>query len=466
MNVLLISTYDLGHQPFGLASPAAWLKEAGADVTCLDIAVECLDPEAVKAAKLIAFHIPMHTATRLAMEMAKKVKTLNPSAHLCFYGLYAPLNEAVLRELGANIILGGEYEEGLTAAYKRLAANRLALGTPQSEPLISTSKQNFRIPLRDNLPKLNEYAHLSMGNGETRTAGYTETSRGCKHFCRHCPVVPVYEGKFRIVAEDVVMADIRSQVEAGAQHITLGDPDFFNGPGHALPLIEKFHAEFPDITYDATIKVEHLLKHASQMETLVRTGCLFVTTAVESVNDQILEILNKGHTREEFVQVTKMAREARLVLSPTFVPFLPWTTVEGYVNLLSLLAELDLIGYVAPVQLTIRLLIPQGSHMLKIDDMENFITGHDDSALSYQWRHPDPRMDQLHKDITALVEDHQSRDASRSETFEGLWKLANTAAGKSAPSLNLSTADKNHVPQMSEPWYCCAEPTSAQLAGL
>jgi radical SAM superfamily enzyme YgiQ (UPF0313 family) len=463
MNVLLISTYDLGHQPFGLASPAAWLEEAGADVTCLDLAVERIDEDAVKGAGLIAFHIPMHTATRLAMEMVPKIRAINPTAQLCFYGLYAPLNEAMLREFGADIILGGEYETGLTAAYKRLLMNGESL---QSEPLISTAKQAFRTPLRNDLPKLNEYAHLSIGNGETRIAGYTEASRGCKHFCRHCPVVPVYEGKFRIVAEDVVMADVRTQVEAGAQHITLGDPDFFNGPGHALPLITKFHAEFPDITYDATIKVEHLLKYASHMETLVQTGCLFVTTAVESVDDKILDTLNKGHTRDEFIRVTKLARDAGLVLSPTFVPFLPWTTVEGYVDLLALLAELDLIGYVAPVQLSIRLLIPQGSHMLKIDGMDAFITGHDSSALSYQWRHPDPRMDQLHKDIMALVEDHQTRDAARSETFQGLWRLANSAAGRIAPPLNIGTADTIQIPQMSEPWYCCAEPTSAQLAGL
>jgi radical SAM superfamily enzyme YgiQ (UPF0313 family) len=463
MNVLLISTYDLGHQPFALASPAAWLKEAGANVTCLDVSIERLNEDTVKAAQLVAFHIPMHTATRLAMEMAAKVKAIKPEARLCFYGLYAPLNEAILREIGADIILGGEYETGLVAAYKRLLEGSFG---DQQEPLISTDKQDFRVPDRTDLPKLTQYAHLSMGNGEKRTAGYTEASRGCKHFCRHCPIVPVYKGRFRTISSDVVMADIRSQVEAGAQHITLGDPDFFNGPGHALPLIEKFHAEFPNITYDATIKIEHLLKYSEHMETLVRTGCLFVTTAVESVNDEILTLLDKGHTREEFKRVTQMAKEAGLVLSPTFVPFLPWTTVEGYIDLLSFLAELDLIGYVAPVQLTIRLLVPQGSHMMKIDDMETFITGHDVGALSYQWRHPDPRMDQLHKDVTSLVEDHQTREASRSETFKGLWNLANAAAGQPATTLNLGTADINLVPQMSEPWYCCAEPTSAQLAGL
>ena len=124
LHVVLISTYELGHQPFGLASPAAWLREAGAQVTCLDLAVERLDEQAIAAADLVAFYVPMHTATRLAASFVERVKRLNPNAHLCFYGLYAPVNEEYLRGLGAGTILGGEFEEGLVALVERLAAER------------------------------------------------------------------------------------------------------------------------------------------------------------------------------------------------------------------------------------------------------------------------------------------------------------------------------------------------------
>src|SRR5207248_6660404 len=104
LNVVLISTYELGRQPFGLASPAAWLQEAGASVACLDLAVQRLDEELIAAADLVAFYVPMHTATRLAAMLVARVKTLNPTAHLCFYGLYAPVNEGYLRKLGADTI--------------------------------------------------------------------------------------------------------------------------------------------------------------------------------------------------------------------------------------------------------------------------------------------------------------------------------------------------------------------------
>src|SRR5271154_5618251 len=250
MKVLLVSTYELGHQPFGLASPAAWLAEGGHQVACADLCVASLDADAVREAGLVAFYLPMHTATRLAAKVIEKVRRLNPSAHICCYGLYAPLNESYLRSLGAATVLGGEFEPGLISLLERLQGG----SNLQTEPLISLDRLQFRVPLRSGLPPLEKYARLETGDGSRRT-GYTEASRGCKHLCRHCPVVPVYQGSFRVVQPDIVLADIRQQVAAGARHITFGDPDFFNGVGHAIPLVEELHRDFPGLSYDVTIKV-------------------------------------------------------------------------------------------------------------------------------------------------------------------------------------------------------------------
>src|ERR1700675_116535 len=123
-SALLISTYELGHQPFGLASPAAWLRRSGAEVTCLDLSRQALQESAVREADFVAFYVPMHTATRLAIQLIEPVRCLNPRAHLCFYGLYAPVNEAYLRELGVETIVGGEFEATLAAAVNRLARQR------------------------------------------------------------------------------------------------------------------------------------------------------------------------------------------------------------------------------------------------------------------------------------------------------------------------------------------------------
>ena len=194
----------------------------------------------------------------MAAPVIRKAQALNPSARLAAYGLYAPLNADWLRTLGVQHVFGGEYEADLAALARALAA--APTGDPvlvAAPPAVSLAKLTFLTPDRSGLPSLDRYATLRVADGSTRIAGYTEASRGCRHLCRHCPVVPVYGGQFRVVQADVVLADIDAQVAAGAQHITFGDPDFFNGPTHAMRIVERLHERHPSLTYDVTIKVEH-----------------------------------------------------------------------------------------------------------------------------------------------------------------------------------------------------------------
>jgi radical SAM superfamily enzyme YgiQ (UPF0313 family) len=432
----------MGRQPFGLASPAAWLGKAGHEVDCADLSRESLSRDLVNRAELIAFHLPMHTATRLAAKVIPRVRAWNPRAEVCCYGLYAPMNEAYLRELGAGTILGGEFEQGLLD----LAGGNRAAPTETPGSSISTGKQQFLVPDRSRLPHLVRYSRLVNVGGAARV-GYTEASRGCKHLCRHCPVVPVYNGVFRVVQRDVVIEDIRRQVAGGAQHITFGDPDFFNGIGHAIPLIETFHREFPGCSYDVTIKVSHLLDHREHLETLRRTGCLFVTSAVESFDDAVLSKLRKGHTREDFFDLARLMREAGLTLAPTFIAFHPWTTPESYRDLLRVIADLGLVENVAPIQLAIRLLIPSGSRMLELEEVRNLTGAFDKQALSYHWKHPDPAMDRLCADIQTLIKREETRRATRAETFRAIWNLA-----KQPDEFNL--IPRAAIPYLNEPWYC------------
>ena len=460
MNIVLISTYELGRQPFGLASPAAWLRERGHQVTALDLTRQPLNEASVREAALIAVYLPMHTATRLAAQLIPTLRELNPRAHLCGYGLYAPMNAEYLRSLGVSTILGGEFEGGLAHLAERLEQLATHNGNgssaePQLEPLISLARQKFLAPERRGLPSPAKYAHVILPSGEHRISGYTEASRGCKHLCRHCPIVPVYNGVFRIVDREVVLEDIRQQLAAGAQHITFGDPDFFNGVGHAMMLVEALHREFPQFTYDVTIKIEHLLKHQEHLPKLRDTGCLFVTSAVESVDDEVLTRLDKGHTRADFLEVNRISRHLGLVLQPTFVPFTPWTTLDGYLDLLRVLRENDLIGNVAPIQLAIRLLIPAGSRLLELEEVKRLVTAFDPSGLVYPWRNPDPRVDRLSRQIEEIVAASEKRKLQRLEVFERIWKAAHESAGVDTEfAAQPVLASRAAIPYLNEPWYC------------
>jgi len=464
MPVLLISTYELGHQPFGLASPAAWLRRAGVDVRVIDAAKEPVTDEAIRGADLIAFHLPMHTATRLAGPLIGKAHALNPAARLCAYGLYAPLNADWLRSLGVSDVLGGEFEEELTAIAIGGAAPSPAATATQAQhgeaQRPSIPRLHFLTPDRSTLPPLARYASLNLGDGTTRVVGYTEASRGCRHLCRHCPVVPIYEGQFRVVQPEVVFADVTAQVAAGAQHITFGDPDFFNGPAHALRIVEGVHAAHPSLTYDVTIKVEHLLQHRDLLPRLRATGCLFVTSAVESVDDHVLALLEKGHTRQDFVDAVSACREAGVMLAPTFVAFHPWLTLDGYCDLLDTIADLDLVDHVAPIQLAIRLLIPRGSRLMELEDVQGLVGPFDPATLAYRWTSPDPRVDHLHRAINTRIGVRLTWD--RREAFAEISALAHAAAGTEPPARPRASAHAP-VPFLSEPWYCCAEPNPDQL---
>jgi hypothetical protein len=459
MKVVLINPYELGRQPFGLAEPAAWLKREGCEVKCLDLSLQMLEPEVLAGANLVAIYVAMHTATRIAVAALPRIKELAPDAHLCVYGLYAPMNEAMFRDLGVATVLGGEVEPALVSLMRRLKSSNTG---DQSEPVVSLAKIEFVMPDRSGLPALSRYAHLITPEGGSKVVGFAEGSRGCKHLCRHCPVVPVYQGKFRILPVEVVMQDIRQQVAAGAQHISFGDPDFFNGPTHAERLMRALHAEYPEVTYDATIKIQHLLAYPELLPVLKDTGCLFITSAIESVDDRILEYFSKNHTNTDFGRAVQLVRSAGIALAPTFVPFTPWTTLDGYIALLARLVELELIESVPPIQLAIRLLVPQGSELLKLPGFMKYLGAFDPNLLGFPWEHADARVDALQKDIQALVAEAETNDMTRRDSFVRIWQLAHVAAGLNAPALpEGSTATL--AARLSEPWYCCAEPTDQQL---
>ncbi len=458
-DILLISCYELGHQPFQLASLLALLRQAGYAPVAVDTAVEPLREEAIEHARFVAISVPMHTALRLGEQIARRVRERNPAATLCFYGLYASLNAAHLLQSVGDFAIGGEYEQPLLQLIEVLEQ-----GETVSVPGVSTKKSisaphiarpAFIIPERQQLPGLERYARLEW-DGQERIVGYTETTRGCKHTCTHCPITPVYHGRFFAIPAEIVLADIRRQVEQGAQHITFGDPDFLNGPTHALRITRALHDEFPDVTFDATIKIEHLLKHRHLLPALRERGCAFIVSAVESLNDTVLRNLKKGHTAEDVVAVFDLMEKVGIPLRPSLMPFSPWETLESYIALLTFFEQRHLIEHIDPVHFSIRLLIPPGSAILDAPDSPRWLGELDAAAYTYRWHHPDPRMDALQREVAALVEQAERQSRDPIETFFAIKALALAAAGQ---DMRVSTAIQHYgprrpIPHLTESWFC------------
>ena len=438
--VVLISCYELGHQPLGIALPAAHLQASGYTPRLLDIAVDDFHDDVVRDARLVAISVPMHTALRLGVGVARRVRQVNPQAHICFFGLYAALHERELTGDVADSCIGANVEAQLVSLAAELDGNQ---NTP--DPLAPM------IPSRGGLPAAERYAHLELG-GELRTSAAVATTHGCKHTCRHCPLTPVYKGRFVAIPANDVMGDIEQLAVAGVRHIDFADPDFLNGPTHALRIARRLHDTHPDMTFSYTAKVEHLLAHRDVVVELHSLGALFVVSALESFNDHTLTLLDKGHTHADALEVIRFFRGGGMTLRPSFVPFNPWDTIEDFQRLLDVVASEGLVESVDAVQYAIRLLLPQGSPLLTLPEMRPHLGAFDAARFTFEWRHPQPDMDDLQQRVQSTVETGASSGRSAREIFAAVYDLAGVVAGRTRPVPYLT--DAAPVPRMTEPWFC------------
>jgi radical SAM superfamily enzyme YgiQ (UPF0313 family) len=454
--VLLLSCYELGHTPMGLAWPAAFLRRAGFNPLCVDTSVQRVEDETLAQARFAAISVPMHTALRLGTALARRIRQVNAECHINFFGHYAVLNAGRLREMLADSILGGECEERLVGLVQSLdGAARREPGTRPDTTTPTMARLAFPAADYSVLPPLQVYAHLERNDTRIQ-AGYVEASRGCLHHCRHCPIPPVYDGRFFVVPRVIVLEQVRELVGMSARHITFGDPDFLNGPTHSIKIAKALHDEFPFLSFDFTAKIEHLIRHRRLLEEFRRCGCLFVTSAVESLSDEVLGHLQKGHTRADVFRALEYVRCAGLRLRPTFVSFTPWTTLDDYLEMLDVVEQEGLLDCVDPVQYAIRLLVPPGSPLPAHAAMRPHLRSLIQDRFTYEWIHPDPRMDRLHCEVTAIVEKAATQGADPLAAFARIREIAR-AAREGRPPDPSSMVPPPFVMRrlgLTEPWFC------------
>ena len=451
MRVLLVSTYELGHQPVHLASPAAALRRCGHQVDTVDLSVQPWDPDALARAEAVAFSVPMHTAMRLALAAAAVVRRDRPEVPICLYGLYATASSDPTGDGVVDRVLAGEYEPALVSWVDGLAGE---VGPTGEVAVVARGRSAFAVPDRAELAPLGRYAHLAV-DGEEHLVGCVEASHGCASRCRHCPVPTVYDGHFRAVAADIVLADIAQLVDAGARHITFADPDFLNGVQHSLRIVRALHQRFPEVTFDCTTKVELILRHRGIWAELAASGCLFVVSALECVDDDILARLDKGHTAADAAEAVELLRVHGIELRPSFLPFTPWTTVEGLVALVDFVAAHDLVANVDPVHYTIRLLLPEGSLLLDSPDLAPYLGPYDPARLSYTWTAAHPEVDVLQRELATLVEAGVAAGEPSEALYLAVGAAVRRAAGRPAVDNALVLAGAGeHRPRLTEPWFC------------
>ena len=472
--ILVVSCYELGRPPAGAAMPYSWFRRAGFFPAIADLSIESPSDYDIARAKLIVISTPMHTALRLGASFAERVRRINPEIKIVFHGLYAWLNRAHLfsREARrADFVVGGEPEATLLSIAEALDSGDdplLLPGVSSQDRREAPILNRLAHPTIDAsaLPALESYARLKR-DGREIFAGVVESTRGCKHVCRHCPITPVYGGRFFGIEDSVVLESVKRQVEEGAGHITFADPDFLNGPTRALKLLQTLHRQYPMLSFDFTAKIEHLIRYRELLPEFGRAGTLFVVSAAESLNERVLNLLDKGHSAEQIREAVRSCRRSGIVLRPTWMPFTPWTDLSDYWDLLTFLENEQLVYSIEPVQLAIRLLVPPGSTLVNLPQMRTHLKGITADGLSHIWNHSDPAVDALHKCVMKIVSDAAGAEEDEAQTFARV-KAATRAAMDGTPVGEILPIEKPglRAPGLTESWFCCAEPTESQLAGV
>ena len=437
MKILLLSFYDLGKQPKIISELYKKLDNGSNQIDVVDYSIEeknlTLDNYDV-----LGIYASMHTASVLAEQYLRDRKLPNK---LFVFGLYANVFSEMFSDFQSIHSFDSDELESLLQV--------------QLNPNYS---YKHTVPDRTILPSITDYSHIVDGSNNL-IAGSVETTYGCKHECTHCPVPIEFKGMFKTFGTEKIITDVTNQVEEGAKHISFNDPDFFNGPKHALKILQLLNEKHPSITYDSTIKVEHILKYPDYFQELKNLNMLFVISAFETTNDHVLNILQKNHSFNDLNKAVELSLENKIDIRPTWMPFSPWTEQNDLISIIKLIENYKLRETVDPIQLTIKLLVPKNSLILKRPEMKEYLLDYDPSSFSYAWKYKFPNIDNIQNELFTYVLQHESENEYTQ--YLGLVDILESHTNETL--LNSEKYSQRIVPKLSETWFCCAEPNKIQL---
>lgn len=406
-NILVVSSFEGGYQPITALSAYTALRNAGYhNLRFHDTYVDGLPDDLFADADLVAVAVPLFDALQAALQLSEMIRASRPEAKIVFFGQYATLNAARIPGRYADYAVCGEWEQPLVNLARHLCTGEVLdkMGLVDARdaranmiPHPYITRNRIELTDRSVAPGLQKYPqpHVEKMLGTSDiVVGGVESTRGCHHKCAYCSVYATYDGKVVPIKDDIVVEDVRNLVALGMTHLTFTDAEFFNAKNQGLRLLRVLHAEFPDLTYDFTTRIDHILEHEEALREMQTLGVRFITSALEFPTQVVLDVVSKEISIDDIEQAIVTLRRIGIRLSPTFIMFNPWVSKADMETFREFIKRNDLDGVVDPIQYETRLHLYKGSPLL---------TRHSTAGLEliehefhYDWKHPDPDVDAMY----------------------------------------------------------------------
>lgn len=414
MKYLVASTFEGGYQPLNAISATTALLDADIEAQLIDIYVEGLALERFSDADLVFICVPLFDSLTAGTQLAKQLKEAKPSQKICFFGQYATINAKSLASKYGDYAIAGEWEKPIVSLAKHLSGEQgqdlrgvidRTRGLSSEIVVPQLIRDGFRLPRRDLAPPLHKYPQPQLEKllGEKKVVGGVEGSRGCHHKCSYCSVYAAYDGKVLLVSDDLVERDVTNLVAQGMTHLTFTDADFFNAKKHGLKIIRTLHSQFPDLTYDFTTRVDHILENKDAIKEMGQLGLAFITTALEFPKQEVLDQVFKEMNVPMIEEALAFLKEAGVKVNPTFITFNPWVSLEDMAELHDFIARNELENIVDPIQFETRLHLYKGLPLFNNDTVKELQL--EEHEFHFDWQHADSRLDKLFMDSVTPPEE-------------------------------------------------------------
>jgi radical SAM superfamily enzyme YgiQ (UPF0313 family) len=406
-NFLVVSSFEGGYQPVTALAGFVALRNAGFSNTRFhDTYVDGLPDDLFDDVDAVAIAVPLFDALQAGLQLSEMIRSKRPEAKIIFFGQYATLNAGRLPGKYGDYAVCGEWEQPLVNFAHHLTTGQVLdkLGLVDARDARSgmiphpyITRNGIALIDRSAAPPLHKYPqpHVEKLLGATGiTVGGVESTRGCHHKCTYCSVYATYDGKVIPIKDDIVIEDVRNLVALGMQHLTFTDAEFFNAKNQGLRLLRVLHAEFPDLTYDFTTRIDHILEHEEALREMKDLGVRFITSALEFPTQMVLDVVSKEISLADIELAIKTLRDIGIRLSPTFIMFNPWVGKEDLATFRDFIERNDLDDVVDPIQYETRLHLYKGSPLLSRASTAGLELT--EFEFHYDWKHADPAVDEMY----------------------------------------------------------------------